>query len=298
MYWRGKSFDRVEYQKDRRDQRSEWNYRSEIFAFSRRLQENLSEDTLIRLFTHPSYLDRLQSQQKQINLPEVKMESNAEFAHRGKILLDEIIKPYLRYNFDRLPEDGIESITNYLCSEPVASDIAKWIGCKDLVLTSEWPPASTTMADTVYALVAAIESDLGLDRARRFIVDIVITYLNDKDVLDDVWNIPNPREALNLVLANSQLPSYEPRIMFQTGINTIESCHIVGLYTNQKFLGSSAGETLPIAEECAALDALQRMFDLTDNRRPLIYGPASETIDYSSYTKKHDYIKTWRLSGK
>lgn len=295
MYWRGRSFDAMKYAERRRSEFQDWNYRSEIFAFSRRLQENLSEDTLRKVFAHQSYIDSLQRNQARYDLPSLKIASNGELVTRGVELLDDSIKPYLRHQFTHMPEDGIVSMNDYLQSDKVLADVAKWFGCKEIVLTAEWPPSELTMANTVRALIAGIEADLGVERVRRFVVDMIISYLNDKDILDDVWHIPNPRETLNLILKNSQLPAYEPRIMFQTGVRTLEPCHIVGLYVNHKFLGSNAGETLSIAEDCAALDALQRLFDLKEDRAPYIYGEASENIDYDAHTKEHAYVRTWQF---
>ena len=295
MYWRGRSFDRAKIEHKRSDWQ-EWNYRSEIFAFSRRLQENLDETTLRQIFSHPSYVEKLRDDQIKLNLPELNIKPNTELIQIGHTLLDECVKPYLRFTFDKLPEDGILAITNYLKSDEVLADMAKWFGCTELILSTEYPPTQSMMADTVRALLAGINRDLGIERTRRFVVDMIISYLNDKDILDDVWIIPNPRETLNLILANSNLPNYEPRIMYQTGVHTIESCHMVGLYSDKKFLGSSAGETLKIAEECAVLDSLQRIFDIRESRRPFVYGQESEKIDYTSYNCEHHYVKAYQTS--
>jgi len=293
MYWRGRSFDRIHFESRRCDY-LEWNYRSEIFAFSRRLQENLDENTLRQIFSHPSYIDAFHQNQAKYNLPDVDIKPNTELVQQGCTLLDNSIKPYLRYTFERLPEEGIEAICSYLKSVPVLSDVAKWIGCKELILTTEYPPSSEVMAETVKAVVAGVERDLGIKRARRFVVDMIISYLNDKDILDDVWIIPNPKETLNLILSNSGMPTYEPRIMFQTGVKTLESCHLVALYSDKKFLGSSPGETLPIAEETAAIDSLQRLFDLRESRPPYVYGVKSEDIDFDLHMKEHQRIRSYR----
>lgn len=295
MYWRARSFDSIKYPERRRSEFQDWNYRSEIFAFSRRLQENLGEDLLRQVFTHQSYLDNLQRNQMKYDLPSLKIESNTKLISRGIELLSATIKPYLRHLFRHMPEDGIVSIDGYLQSDTVLADVAKWIGCKEIVLSAEWPPSESTMADTVRALIGGIEADLGIERVRRFVVDMLISYLNDKDIFDDIWHIPNPRDTLNLILKNSQLPSYEPRIIFQTGLKTLEPCHLIGLYVNQKFLGSSAGETLSIAEDCAALDTLQRLFDLKESREPFIYGEEAEKIDYGAHVKEHAYVQTWQF---
>lgn len=294
MYWRGKSFDRIDI-KERRSDFTDWNFRSEIFAFSRRLQENISEDTLREVFSPPSYIEKMKQTQEDYNLPSVNIKSNEELVKRGMQLLDECIKPYLRYTFRKMPEDGIIDITEYLKSTDVLADIANLLGCKEIVLSSEYPPPPQAMADTILAFVGGIERDLGLDRVQRFIVDIILSYLEDKHILDDIWIIPNPREVLNLILKNNNLPLYEPRIMFETGIKTLEPCHVVGLYVDQNYIGSSAGETLDIAEDCAALNALERMFDLTFSRAPYVYGEASEGIDYKLFREENDYIRDWKL---
>lgn len=294
MYWRSRSFDVVKFER-RRSEFEDWNYRSEIFAFSRRLQENISEDTLREVFTHSSYVDNMREAQQEYNLPEANVKSNQELVQRGKQLLDDCIKPYLRYTFNRMPEDGIIDITSYLKSDEVLASIAKSLGCKEIILSSEYPPNDHLMADTIRAFIGGVERDLGKNRVQRFIVDIILTYLDDKSILDDIWIIPNPRETLNLILKNSKLPNYEPRIMFQTGIKTLEPCHIVGLYVNERYIGSNAGETLKIAEHCAALNALERLFDLTHSRAPYVYGEESSKIDYLAHNKEHNTMETWKV---
>ena len=47
---------------------------------------------------------------------------------------------------------------------------------------------------------------------------------------------------------------------------------MVGLYLNQKFLSKGGGETIDIAEEMAARDALRRMFGTTEDAAPIPYG--------------------------
>lgn len=296
MYWRSRSFDAVKFALDRKDQRQEWNYRSEIFAFSRRLQENLSEDTLRQVFAHPSYIESYSLKQTELNMPEINLPSNKELVDRGRELLELCTKPYLRYTFSRVPEDGIECIHKYLESELVMSDISKWLGCRDIILSTDWPPSSSTMADTVFAVLGGIEKDLGFDRVRRFAIDMILTYLVDKDIMDDVWIIPNPEITLAAILKNSKLPPYEPRILFQTGVKTLEPCHIVGLYVNKRLIGSSAGETLEIAENCASTEALRRIFDLTNSREPMIFGEKTDSIKFNNYSEKHNYIDSWKFS--
>ena len=49
----------------------------------------------------------------------------------------------------------------------------------------------------------------------------------------------------------------ESRLLFQTGPETILASHNVGIFCNKEIIGQSFGETLDIAEEMAARDALR-----------------------------------------
>ena len=47
---------------------------------------------------------------------------------------------------------------------------------------------------------------------------------------------------------------------------------MVGLYIEDRFLSKGSGETLDIAEEMAARDALRRLFGTGEDSAPLPYG--------------------------
>ena len=56
-----------------------------------------------------------------------------------------------------------------------------------------------------------------------------------------------------------------------SGPDTILSSHLVGLYCNKEIIGQSYGETLAIAEEMAARDALRNIFQTTEYSAPPSY---------------------------
>ena len=60
--------------------------------------------------------------------------------------------------------------------------------------------------------------------------------------------------------------------MWSTGANTPTSAFIVGLYIDEKFLSKGSGETLDVAEEMAARDALRRMFGTGEETAPIPMG--------------------------
>lgn len=295
MYARARSFDAVKYKDRLPSDWAAWNYQTELFAFSRRLHEELSESTLRTIFTFKCYLDNLAKEQKDAGIKGaiLDIKCNEQLIERGSELLDSFIKQYLRFTFSKLPEDGIEEITRYLLSNKVLQDIAKWIGCRDIVLCADLPPSEEKLADSVKALIAGIELDFNHDKAKNFVIDYIMTYIDNKDILDDIWKIPDPVTVLKNILRNNKVSEYEPRIMFHTGINTIESCYIVGLYVDKKLIGYGPGENLRIAEISAALDSLQRMWDLKEARAPMLFGEEAYKVDYKRYSSKHPASEDW-----
>ena len=43
-------------------------------------------------------------------------------------MVEQYIQRYLRYFLRAAPEECIQSVVSYLLSEPILSDISKWIG--------------------------------------------------------------------------------------------------------------------------------------------------------------------------
>ena len=56
---------------------------------------------------------------------------------------------------------------------------------------------------------------------------------------------------------------------------------IVGIYLNENFLAKGSGETIEIAEEMAARDALRRIYGTGEETTPLPYGDRARK--YSSF---------------
>lgn len=132
MYWRGRSFDKIKEQVRPRNEWQDWNYKSELYAFGARLGEpELTEDALTQAFTHRSYVSTQKAKQEELGVEDVQinLQDNAELIEEGRRLIESYSKAYLRYHLRAAPEECIESISQYLLSEPVLGDISKWIGC-------------------------------------------------------------------------------------------------------------------------------------------------------------------------
>jgi mitochondrial ribosomal protein L44 len=85
------------------------NYNSELYAFSKRLNEDFDLDKLKIAFTHDSYLKEEEKRQKELNVPNVSIDlhSNQELAEEGHFYIRSFSHLYLRHFLPRVPEECI-----------------------------------------------------------------------------------------------------------------------------------------------------------------------------------------------
>uniref|UniRef100_A0A1B6ESP8 Large ribosomal subunit protein mL44 n=2 Tax=Cuerna arida TaxID=1464854 RepID=A0A1B6ESP8_9HEMI len=248
----------------------EWNYNSELFAFGKRLGEDFNKEFLQQAFVERSYIISEEEKQKKVGIeePKILLADNREYAEAGESIISEYSKRYLRTVYPRFPEEGICSVSDYLLSDDVLADIAKNIGTSDLILTPDHPPSAKTLANVLKALVYALNLSSGEDRANMFVRDFIITYLSGKDI-NELWSIKNPENVLASILEREGKHSVEPRLTGEAGKNTILSAFQVGLYCNKELVGLGFGESISVAKETAAMDALKRLFHTTERAKPI-----------------------------
>lgn len=249
---------------------AEWNYNSEMFAFGKRLGEDFNKDILQQAFIERSYIIMEEEKQKNVGIddPKILLKDNREFSAMGESLIIEYSKRFLRTVYPRFPEEGICSICDYLVSDDVLADISMNLGIRDLILSSEYPPSNTTLANVFKAVIYALEQSSGQDRVNLFIRDFVISYLSGKDI-NELWQIKDAENVLATILLKEGRSPAEPRLVGDAGKNTILAAFRVGLYSDKELIGIGFGESIPIAKEMAALDSLKRMFRTTESAKPL-----------------------------
>ncbi|XP_055332956.1 39S ribosomal protein L44, mitochondrial-like [Paramacrobiotus metropolitanus] len=258
-----------------------WNYDAEIYAFGQRLGENFSTETLRLAFMHPSYQEQEMAKRRELMIDEqIQIGSIAHHTalkDAGMELMHSYIPSFLRYNYPFFPEEGIKGLTNFLCSDDVLAEISFFLGTSDLIMCADFPPERSTLVDTLYAIVGALAKDSGVERAEYFVLDFVITHLADKDVNEHL-PITNPMGVIADILEREGKAEPESRLLRKTGESTLMAAYLVGVYSDKKLIGESFGETLLIAEEMAARDALIRMFKTDLKQRPLLWGQAGRNL--------------------
>lgn len=251
---------------------SNWNYQAELYAFGKRLNDNFADLTLRRALTHASYIRQEEQKRKELGIEEPhNLKENSKLVENGKHLMEDYIKRYLRHTHPYFPEEGICAVYKFLTSDDILAHVSSNIGTSDLILCEDFPPTKATLATTLEAVVGALLQDSGEDKAVLFVQDFVLTQLVGRDI-HEMWQMVNPMGVLVDILKREGRGLPESRLVREAGRQTIQAVFNVAIYSDRRMIGMAPGESLPIAEEMAARDALRRMFRLTESKAPLPFG--------------------------
>ena len=135
------------------------------------------------------------------------------------------------------------------------------------MLTPSYPPSREELAVSLRAVVGALAATQKA-RAEQLVVDVVASQLQGKDV-NSLWEIVDPMRMLTGLLEEEGRGPPEARLLWKSGPGTILAAYRVGVYSDRELVGESPGETLEIAEEMAARDALRNIFQTTEHGSPL-----------------------------
>lgn len=244
----------------------DWNLDAEIYSYGKRLNENFDLVLLQRAFVQRSYViqEELNLEKLGVEKDDLNMPDNRELADKGLKLTKKYVEAYLRYHLPQYPNEGIAAVQNYLLSVEKLAHISLNLGSKELILAEEYPPSEQSLAQTLLAVIGALEEsqkDGNLERPYNFVRDFICTHLNQVDI-NEVWSIENPFELLKQVCAQKNIQKIEPRIIGDVSKNDILACCRIGIYDNdtKKLLGTGYGDTYDNGIETASIDALSKIF--------------------------------------
>ncbi|KAL7293873.1 hypothetical protein TKK_0012926 [Trichogramma kaykai] len=270
----------------------DWNRDAELYAFNQRLSEKFKTDLLEQAFTHRSYIIQEEDERKKVGLEsQLQLVDNQELIDEGKQIASLVVENYLNEVLPLAPRECILALKNYLLAEGNLAKTSSGIGTKDLILTAEYPVSEETLMNTFYALVSALNRSVDLEHVGKFIRDIVISTLAEKDLIE-IWCPEDPMEILNDILDREGRAYAESRIIGQTGVNTLIPVYNIAVYSNKEFLGSGMGDSIEEAEKMAALNALLRMFDLLDSSKPISCNLPIRDAECNSS------LESWKRSDK
>ena len=110
--------------------------------------------------------------------------------------------------------------------------------------------------------------------------------------ITDVWDVENPADVLKQVLSNNGKEAPEFRLLWVNGQDTILSCYHIGVYSEKELLGQSPGETVDIAKDMAARDALRKLFNYDDCSTPIPFQILKSTKSELKLTSNQS-VRDW-----
>jgi len=257
----------------RRSSYSDWNYPAELKALQARLGEHIDSDLLSRSLVMKSHLELEKKKQEELGVEvSEQMVDNTLLADRGGEVIQRTLTMWLRGAYPSLPEEMISELRDFLMTDDMLADVAFHIGIREVILSEEYPPFAATLRKCLEALIGALDTNQP-DRAAKLVIDIIASQLHGKEIQEICTkSLSNPMNVLTNILTNSGMEPPEPRLLFQTGPDTILASHLVGLYCQREIIGQSYGETLEIAEEMAARDALRNILQTAEHSQPRPWG--------------------------
>jgi len=250
-----------------------WNFEAELYAFGQRLGEEFDEATLRKALQDASHAQKQVEREKEVGLlsdANVALYDNSELAKLGLDIIENYVKAYLRLHFPNLPEEGCDQICGYLTGDLLSAHVGRNIGLGDLVLCDRVKPLDRMLAKCLHATVGALALSTDVQRAQEFVLDILVSQLADKDLFELIDSEVTSFDLLKSIFKSHLDASLEPRIIRAAASQTILSSYTIGIYSDKDpdgasaktFVGSGLGETIDIAVDMAAKDALRSFFGL------------------------------------
>lgn len=249
-----------------RSQKENWDYESELFAFGKRIGEDLDKSILRQSLRQPNSLsDSTTTETAETALPEP---DNAVLAESGSLFASSYVQAFLSHVYPKLPHEAIRAVSDHLMRTTLLSHIAKHLGIGDIIQCKEFPVPEEDLKMAFLAIVGAIFEQHGAERAGAFVRDFVMAHLIGEE-LYDIWQPEDPMGLVTKILEQGELPPPESRLIREASRNTLTPVFMVGVYSDKRLLGWGPGESIEVAETEAAAVALKNLLGIPEKRPPL-----------------------------
>ena len=210
----------------------------------------VNQDLLKTALTHRSYLNENRS---------YRLPHNERLEFLGDAVLELVATEYLYRNFPN-PEGELTNFRSALVNYRLLSTIAKEIGIENFIYLSHGEAKDTgrarqvILANALEALIGAVYLDQGMEPAKKFIEDFVLTKLpaiiNEQAYLD-------PKSKLQELVQErlSITPIY--KVISESGPDHAKN-FVIGVYISDRLIGEGTGPSKQDSEVEAAKNALQK----------------------------------------
>ncbi len=217
------------------------------------LKINIQDISLLqKAFTHRSYLNE---HKKTI------AEHNELLEFLGDAVLELVVTEYLFLNYNEA--EGI--LTNWRSSlvrtESIGS-IAKKLGFENYLRLSKGEKRGSQrardqiLANCFEAVIGAIYLDQGYSVVQKFIQDNLIVTLNN---ILSTGSWVDPKSKLQEVVQSQELATPFYKVVSETGPDH-EKTFTVAVFADNKIIGQGIGPSKQLAQQQAAIDALEKHY--------------------------------------
>jgi len=224
-----------------------------LIALQESLEINFQNLQLLnQAFVHESYANERR---------DLKLVSNERLEFLGDSVLGVIVTEYIYNRYPQAPEGDLNRIRAAVVSRPTLAEKAAELDLGKYLLLSKGEGAgggrqrASLLADAYEALIGVVFLDLGLEKAKKFVLQQLI----DKIDLAEKNQLFKDYKSILQELAQKEFkccPSYQ--VVKEEGP---DHCKIfsIEVVLNEKTLGAGKGKSKKEAEQEAARQALTRL---------------------------------------
>ncbi|KAL9923593.1 large ribosomal subunit protein mL44-like [Glossina fuscipes fuscipes] len=152
-----------------------WNYRAELFAFGKRLNEDFQIYLLQTALTQESYVTKEKVKQEELGVEnaDMQLKHNAELAQHGQRLAKVYIEAFVAHSLSKMPADGHKVVTSYLLTVDTLAHVSLHKGMKELLMDADYPPSNDAMYRALLTGIGCLQQSSGLERDFSFARDFL-----------------------------------------------------------------------------------------------------------------------------
>lgn len=204
-----------------------------------------------QVFIHRSYLNETAE----------TLESNERLEFLGDSILSFVVSSHIFDKYKTSKEGQLTSIRSVLTNTETLYERSKELGLGELLKLSKGEEAGggrknkTILANTLEALIGGIFIDQGIEAAKKFIQENIIS-LAEKII--ESQGLKDPKSALQEKIQENLRESPVYKVIQEEGPDHDKS-YIIGVYIGEKLLAEGSGKSKQEAEKSAARNALQTL---------------------------------------
>lgn len=215
-------------------------------------------DKLRSFFENEELLEQALTHKSWVNENAGVRNSNERMEFLGDAVLEFVISAEIYQRFSDKEEGYLTALRSNLVNTENLASVAKKLAVGDRIYLSKGEEDgggrenSSLLADTVEAIIGALFIDQGLEYAKKFIMDNIVTEIPEKIVKP----LKDPKSRLQEYVQSLSFPTPNYRVVEESGPD--HSKHFaIEVFVNGDSWGKGEGKSKSLAEQAAAQNALE-----------------------------------------